>query len=539
MNTECQKEWTRKFLREHFTLKFINEELREKTENLMFDREKAMLPATQDIVEREIYAKSILCEIRTHEDEIIKLRRIIFEKLNLSHDIRNGYNTIEDGEEYKKTGIMPLTASRENKSETKKRTYIRKCPFEDCRGFINSSWKCNICQNYTCKMCLEVKGLNDEEETHVCNPDIVASAKLIESDSRPCPACSSLIFKIEGCDQMFCTSCNTAFSWRTGRIEENNIHNPHYFEYIRNQQNGIVPRNPNDIVNNCGREWSVIANDRHATIAFDTLLTETIITSINNSLSKEEYNKVKEELAQLKKGLVPRAGEANNRNIHRFDPNAPRVFLTANNVPIRRSDIFSIEPIKKFDDVIKRIERYVISLRELSGYHVPVVRPDVLQNNEKLRIRYLKKEIDENEFKRLLHNANKKLEKNTEYYNIFTMVITAGSDVLSRYIELKDMNVLVEFDSIYEYAHNFIKDMNRTFISTSNQNFDRTLKWGQYNNEKETCKTFAELLNATKPAMCVEKVDSSTPSASSSSSATKPSKPTRRTKKSNIENINA
>jgi len=52
------------------------------------------------------------------------------------------------------------------------------------------------------------------------------------------------------CDQMWCTSCNTAFSWRTLRIVNGTVHNPHYFEYLR--RNGQQDRDPLDI--QCGQE---------------------------------------------------------------------------------------------------------------------------------------------------------------------------------------------------------------------------------------------------------------------------------------------
>ena len=46
---------------------------------------------------------------------------------------------------------------------------------------------------------------------------------------------------------MYCTQCQTPFSWRTGRVETGTIHNPHYYEYLRRQNNGTIPRNPGDI----------------------------------------------------------------------------------------------------------------------------------------------------------------------------------------------------------------------------------------------------------------------------------------------------
>ena len=52
---------------------------------------------------------------------------------------------------------------------------------------------------------------------------------------------------VRNCDQMFCTACHTAFSWRTGQVVTNGtIHNPHYFEYLR-QHGGAVPRNAGDL----------------------------------------------------------------------------------------------------------------------------------------------------------------------------------------------------------------------------------------------------------------------------------------------------
>jgi len=45
---------------------------------------------------------------------------------------------------------------------------------------------------------------------------------------------------------MWCTQCHTAFSWKTGRIETQ-IHNPHFYEWQRRNNNGQAPRVAGDI----------------------------------------------------------------------------------------------------------------------------------------------------------------------------------------------------------------------------------------------------------------------------------------------------
>ena len=52
---------------------------------------------------------------------------------------------------------------------------------------------------------------------------------------------------LRNCDQMFCTECHTAFSWTTGMPVNGVIHNPHYYEFLRKQGNGVAPRNAGDV----------------------------------------------------------------------------------------------------------------------------------------------------------------------------------------------------------------------------------------------------------------------------------------------------
>jgi hypothetical protein len=123
---------------------------------------------------------------------------------------------------------------------TEKRKFIRKCPVTDCRGFLSSQWKCEVCENKICHECNEIK--NDE---HTCLPENVETMKLLKKDTKPCPKCGTMIFKISGCAQMWCPDCHTAFNWNTMVIEKGVIHNPHFFDFQR--LGGAVARNPGDI----------------------------------------------------------------------------------------------------------------------------------------------------------------------------------------------------------------------------------------------------------------------------------------------------
>lgn len=114
---------------------------------------------------------------------------------------------------------------------------------------MSSQWKCGLCETFSCPECHELIGF-DKIVEQTCDPDTLATAKLLDSDTKSCPKCAVGIFKIEGCDQMFCTECHTAFSWKTGKLMLGQIHNPHFFEFQR--AGGVIPRNPLEI--RCGRE---------------------------------------------------------------------------------------------------------------------------------------------------------------------------------------------------------------------------------------------------------------------------------------------
>ena len=245
----------------HFTKSFMSKEFKEHRENIVLERELGMMQATQPDVEDVIRRRKIKQEI---EDLIIKNN----ESYSLKNELENQHTASTKQElklaldllrEVKKTiremnnQIRTLRNNYYSVSydPVKPKEFIRKCTVEDCKGFLSTSLKCGICETFSCKDCREVIGNTTEDrKTHICDSDILESVKCMIKEAKPCPKCASMISKIDGCDQMFCLQCHTAFSWKTLRIETGVIHNPHYFEW--RSQNGTQQRNLLEV--QCGRE---------------------------------------------------------------------------------------------------------------------------------------------------------------------------------------------------------------------------------------------------------------------------------------------
>lgn len=209
----CRRKWSRGEMSKKFTKKYMEKEYKRHMEEIVYQVEIQLLRETQ----REI-------EIEKKIEELEELRKEYEKEIG------------KISEE-----ILKLRVGREKERVV----YTRKCPGVECRGYLKENMKCGICETEVCKSCNEIKVLG-----HECEDSNVETVRMLSKDTKPCPGCGEYIQKLVGCDQMFCVKCKTAFSWRTMKIERGAIHNPHYFEYLRNE--GNVERDPREI--QCGRE---------------------------------------------------------------------------------------------------------------------------------------------------------------------------------------------------------------------------------------------------------------------------------------------
>lgn len=259
----CKRPWTRKFMAENFEKSFMSKVYKEYRENLLFEKELALLPMTQPHVERAITEEKLKNEAVDIINQIYDGRGITIKNLNLNTVVLTYYTQNNDFQikHWNKQGRLIQIQEELSKLKNadpsvdkEKNKFVRQCPNNECRGFLSTSWKCNLCGIWACPDCHEIKG-DQRDSEHTCKPEILESVKMMEKDTKPCPKCATLIFKTEGCDQMFCLECHTAFSWKTLKIETGTIHNPHYFEYLA-KKNGSIERNPMDVI--CGREIDAI-----------------------------------------------------------------------------------------------------------------------------------------------------------------------------------------------------------------------------------------------------------------------------------------
>jgi len=244
---DCKASWNQYFVVTKLTRTWFDKVYTPIRNRVVVETEMSKLPESMP---RAIALKREL-ELRSNQKAIMKVYLTTNKLLETERRSTNDQGKIAELTNQLKEIRKTLDEAAElvwmvwiSSTPSEKKKFVMACVFGDCKGFLNQDYFCEICNRTTCKHCL--CGIEGE---HECNKEDKETADEIKKTTRPCPTCGERIFKISGCDQMYCTQCYTAFSWKTGNVETGNIHNPHFFQ-IRRANNGVVPRNPNDVL--CG-----------------------------------------------------------------------------------------------------------------------------------------------------------------------------------------------------------------------------------------------------------------------------------------------
>ncbi len=375
----CKNAWNREYVDLKCTKVFRNKELKTHRETVLVERERCLLPQTQELVNRKKQELNTIKLLKQAQEEQKRQRELQYELENQLHRLRAGHDVETGG--------------------TTRKNFVRKCPIGDCRGFLNDKWKCELCESQICKKCNET----DEGEDHECDPNNVETVKMLNKDTKPCPACGTMIFKISGCNQMWCPECHTAFDWTSGRIETGVIHNPHFYEFQRRAGGGQANRNLGDIP--CGGTPSLgeMVNFFHP---------------------------------DIRNRPIPRfRGYYNNHREH------------ANETPTETR--------------ILNMHRSVIHVQ---NYEIPQYRTRDPDNSD-LRVKYLMNDIDEDVWKKELQKREKAREKARDIYNLLTMYANAGGDYLRQMVvkEVTPEELMNVIDELSMYFNDTMRVIHKRY----------------------------------------------------------------------------
>jgi len=575
MSPECNREWTRQFLASQFTKAWISRDFKKHREDVLFNGERSLMPATQILVENILRKEHL-------QDDITQVRQQISLLYNRINDLQR---------EYYRVGRADGANGAPDEARAK---FVRACPDPDCRGFLSSQWKCGICEKWTCPTCHEVKGTERDVE-HVCDPNNVATAQLLATDTKPCPKCGEGIFKIDGCfaadipvllwSEKLCFSQSAKHSrvgvrWTpdstmnslgdavTMRVTDGTTKMSQYIAigdvlvgddgeprnvtrlmqgedemYEIQQSNGMsytvnskhtlllkytTPtfgardepceifvddylqlsndvkarlkgyKYNSDILSDINVKplgkgkyfgWEVDAN--HRFLLADTtanrncsqiwcVLCHTAFDwrtgKIENVIHNPHYYEYMRKQGNGEITRNPLDLPCGQREItHRIPTEIVRILNT------QRTPKISQEKSNEIDDYARRIGYMCQSIIHLRRVEMPRYIFDRLVNNQDLRIKYMRNHLEENKFKILIQQSDKKHQRNREIHQVMQMIHDTSTDIILRFLDVIktptelvvgleprpewscDFSILEEIPSIIEYANTCFQEISHAY----------------------------------------------------------------------------
>ena len=440
----CNHAWSMEFCYKNFSNSWMTKTYRDHKKKLLFDIEKSKIPNTMPAVERivkleniEEKKKDIQIEIKALENQIWKAR---CELANCDRDSNK------------------LRHSKVKKEEV----YNFKCPKQDCGGFLNDKFICPMCSSQVCKKCFEIKEFDMQEGesksnklkyNHTCTESSIQSFKLIKKETKPCPNCSTRIFKVSGCDQMWCTQCHTTFSWITGLQVTGNIHNPHYYEWKKNNVETVDLRNVGEVL--CGGipNLNIISNISRNYRIYEIRLFTSQMTQNKFFRYKSNY---------FYKGVPAEIVycTASNCFIPIFESKTLNIINTINvisgctanrrphfnkklynNLSEKKKTLYcSISRQKYFTDNLLKLHRALTHFGDYELHYLRIAVRDIDRKDEEMRIKYIMKKFNEKHYKMLIMKKNNKKQKLLKILHIFEMcnvtVLETFNDIIKCIVEI-------------------------------------------------------------------------------------------------------
>ena len=318
------------------------------------------------------------------------------------------------------TGRFRILVNLDNRKEKveERVSFTYPCPLGDCEGFMDSHGNCPSCKKKICMKCE-----TEEGENHECDPSLVETVHMLRRTSRPCPKCSVPIHKTDGCDQMWCTQCHTTFSYRTGIIHEGRTHNPEYYRWLRENNNGVVPREPGDNPNAPHPQAPGPRDPCRDTTPFG-LMTRLATT----------------------RGLPKTKGRDAAEGIMRL------AMEHEDNIRMGTGNRFRAAGW----GVVKNTKWYPRG--------VALAERDLQTKRDECIRKVLEKTLDDNEWKNILKNEEKNFFRQTFTSDVVETLFLVAREMVDEFIRVKDDKVFLEhLESLINYTNNRLKSFKNTF----------------------------------------------------------------------------
>jgi hypothetical protein len=447
---ECRKGWSDEFLSSALTKVWLNGPYREHREKVLLDAEKARLPESQAEAAVYINAKALVEGIQPRIEALkeqmeaqplaqqrAEVRKTMYDfslprqerdaahkkyaelgeaVQDESRPFRKQMNELKS-EAFKISKIHVINHGRETAAEAAAPktiwTFVGKCPTE-CMGYVGMDYACGLCKVQVCKECMEPKAAE-----HTCNTDNVLNVKALRKEAKPCPKCASMISKIDGCDQMWCTQCHTAFSWRTG-AEETLVHNPHFYEWMRRTGQVLAP--------------GAVQMGAGAPCGFNHVIVRTFSNAIQ---------------AAFPDAFVRRAGVGGG-------------WHTVIKASVSAEDRQATERLQQ---ITQNSVHMNLELRHVSGQ----IRYEETTDNEKkrvLRIRRLANEITDAEWKKPLESMQRASKRRRAVHDIYDMYIQAVMTLMDAFNQSPPTHIhttITQYETLVNYTNEELRKVANRF----------------------------------------------------------------------------
>lgn len=432
----CKAKISREFIIQNLDDEWLKNEYKDFRKKHLFMIEKGKFSETQAAADIYMKAKYIITKLPfdpvsgefkgniTNFNKYIDHRHVFNDATICIIDYGMGW----EGHNFE-TGIR-------NENQTPKKTI--KCPLNNCSGIIpitgEDELTCVMCYGNICSKCQESLHSTHYAD-HKCNENTVKTINDLRENTRSCPTCASSIFKIEGCDQMFCTQCHTTFSWNTARIERGFQHNPHYLDWVREQRMKRIALGQSvDYAAGGGGGDADGGLAQAQPQCLDYITYENLITCFPHDIWKESF-------------------EARKK--------IPQICNLMSGLP---SNEFYCLALRNFHGNI-------LEVRSTAGNHANMIFP----NNHELRVRYLTNNMEEDEFKEEIERKEYEWHENITLFYIYDMVFRSAGDIYHNLYSKKTVgkfkdiyhDIYIEILKLIEYGNNCLYEHDKAYKTVS------------------------------------------------------------------------